>query len=361
MKYASVYQRKRSPFWYISYLDAKTGNRIHKSTSHRLEDSSGKRRAYDEAQQLSKAAVAAAVANPGEQWEVWVPKWMAGAYAGSPKTLQRYETTWSHVQEFLQDHGLRIPRSVRYEHGSLYMRWRMEQKRNRGTKIHHNTALIELKVLSLVLRESVRRGLADGNPLAQLGIKRIPAKEKPEWTDAEIAKCREALKSEPSWMSDSFEVAIHQGCRISETGVLVKDASPELGTILFRGKGGKIFTTALMPDLHPLVARKRREGAKRLAELPPMASKKWWLFLKRIDLGHLCFHGTRVTVITRLARSGVPQGIAQRFVGHATPTIHRAYQRLTVPDLGAAVAALASISGSRGTLGDPKPTAQSAA
>lgn len=40
-----------------------------------------------------------------------------------------------------------------------------------------------------------------------------------------------------------------------------------------------------------------------------------------------------MTVITRLARSGVPEAKAMKFVGHASTEIHRIYQRLSVDDL----------------------------
>ena len=46
-------------------------------------------------------------------------------------------------------------------------------------------------------------------------------------------------------------------------------------------------------------------------------------FFKDIDLSHLCFHSTRVTVVTRMARRGVPIQQAMAFVGHASTLIHK--------------------------------------
>jgi hypothetical protein len=57
-------------------------------------------------------------------------------------------------------------------------------------------------------------------------------------------------------------------------------------------------------------------------------------------LRHLCFHCTRVTVITRLCRANVSESQAMRFVGHASETIHRVYQRLRAEDVSACVSAL---------------------
>ena len=58
---------------------------------------------------------------------------------------------------------------------------------------------------------------------------------------------------------------------------------------------------------------------------------------------HLCFHSTRVTVVTRLAREHHPIYETKAYVGHASDTIHAVYQRLSPPDvrhLGAALAAV---------------------
>jgi integrase len=71
-----------------------------------------------------------------------------------------------------------------------------------------------------------------------------------------------------------------------------------------------------------------------------MAAKEWWKFRRDHDLAHLTFHSTRVSVITRMARAGVTQQKAMRFVGHASATIHRVYQRLNAGDVADVTAAL---------------------
>lgn len=64
------------------------------------------------------------------------------------------------------------------------------------------------------------------------------------------------------------------------------------------------------------------------------------MFFKAIGLPHLCFHCTRVTVITRMARAGVPISQAMRYVGHASTAVHKIYQRLAASDLSSAVNAI---------------------
>ena len=48
--------------------------------------------------------------------------------------------------------------------------------------------------------EAVRLDHADTNPLVSLKVHRDKPAKKPEITDAEIIKIRDALKEEPEWM-----------------------------------------------------------------------------------------------------------------------------------------------------------------
>ena len=89
--------------------------------------------------------------------------------------------------------------------------------------------------------------------------------------------------------------------------------------------------------------------------LPVMAAKEWHTLFREIGLPHLCFHCTRVTVITRMAREGVPIAQAMRFVGHASEAIHRIYQRLAAPDCGWAIKAIDYGGGAKPRTGDAYP------
>ena len=71
-------------------------------------------------------------------------------------------------------------------------------------------------------------------------------------------------------------------------------------------------------------------------EMTAQRARNWHRFFRRIGLPHLSFHCTRVTVITRLARAGVPEQQAMRFIGHATLEVHRIYQKLKPGDLSSA-------------------------
>ena len=93
-------------------------------------------------------------------------------------------------------------------------------------------------------------------------------------------------------------------------------------------------------NLIPLIERLKSTGRTRTFDMPAQIGREWTRFFRKIGLGHLCFHCTRVSVVTRLCRAGVSQPQAMRFVGHASETIHRIYQRLRAEDVSACVSAL---------------------
>lgn len=346
MKYVSVFQRgtksgEARPVFYISYPDPATGKRITRATVHRIDNPTGKQRAYAEAMQFAKEAQAVVPAGSAERWESWVPAWLDLAFKA--RSRQRYETAWKHVRFFLEEKHLPSPRAIFYQHAGDYLAWRTSQKRHRGTYVNYNTALTELRFLGSVMREAVRRGYATANPIAQLGLSRRDVKEKPEITDAEDAKIRAELASRPVWMRECYQIAICQGCRLTETMVPMERVDLTRNAITFHGKGGKVFTTSIHPSVRPLAEAKKAAGCRYLCDLPPMPAKHWWTFFREIELPHLCFHCTKVTVITRLCRAGVAQGVAMSYVNHSTEEVHRVYQRLKLADVSSAVEALASI------------------
>jgi len=316
------------------------------TTPFRLDDPQGYRRAVSHARELVQRENPDRASCADERWDLWVVPFLEARYGNSARTLRRYRGAWEQWRTFLELRQLRIPRALTYQQVLDFVAWRSSQvKRSSGKRVTKNTALCDVRVMAVVMREAVRRSLADTNHCEKLGITKDPSRQKPEITDGEVARIRAALKSRPDWMTISFEIALHQGCRLSETGLPLSQVDLGRDTITFhaKGRGGgqkHVFTTQLHPALRPLFTRLMAEGCERSCELPRMAAKQWHSFFREIGLPHLCFHCTRVTVITRMARTGVPISQAMRFVGHASETIHRIYQRLAAPDCGAAINAL---------------------
>lgn len=342
MKNTSVYARKDSPVWWVAFWCPKRQKRVCERTPFVRDEPGSHRRAVSLANEKSKEAESAKQEG-GAGWDRWVEPWFKLKYRSSPLTLQNYLIRWGHLARFMAEKKYTTPRHLPPDVGEGYLAWRTAQVRPRSKKSpSHNTALMELALLSRVVRDAMRRGFADRNPAERLGLKKDDADEKPEITDAEIAKIRDALKFRPEWMQLSFTIAIHQGCRLKETQVPLErvDLDSVPPRIQFFAKGKKVFTTQLHPDLVPVFAKLKAEGRVTSCVHPKMAAKEWHYFFKEVGLPHLCFHCTRVTVVTRMARAGVPIQQAMAYVGHASPLIHKIYQRLKPRDVGPAIAAL---------------------
>lgn len=352
----SVYQREGSPFWWIAFIDSGTLKRRAKSSGFRIDDRLGYKRALDQARRLGEDGRAAQSVAGDSRWATgWVDDWLKTKHADAARSLAAEQHRWAFVLAFLTERKIHGPGGITYQTGLDFLDWRQEH-RTRGGKGGFNNALQELHLMSRMMREAVKRGFITASPLERMGIKRHKSPEKPEATDNEIAATRAELKRREGhlpigerWMSVSFEISLHQGCRLAETSLPLANIDVEARTIRFTQKGDRTFTTRLHDGLVPLVRELKAARLERTCKLPTMASKHWhWFFKGRHDSGHhdkavaprLCFHCLRVTVISRMARAGVPMAQAMAFVGHADSAVHRIYQRLTAPDLAKAVEAL---------------------
>lgn len=347
----SIYPREGRPKWYVCYFSAEEFRWVSRVTPYRRDDHGGYRKAVMHGEALARKFMSLAKVDRSQVWTAWVSDHLSQRYQGRVLTHRRYSTAWSWLQTWLHERNLIQPAAIQYQHAQEYMDWRLRQLRACGRAVNRNTVLVELKVLASLMREAVRRGYAVSNPIERLGLARERPKEKPELSDDEIAKVRaEVARREAAkpvterWMTVSFEIALHQGCRLTETSLPLERIDERLGTIQFHGKGRNgepnVYTTALHPALLPLITDLRKAGATHTCHLPQMAAKEWWKLRRAIGLEHTTFHSTRVTAITRLARAGVPLSKAMRFVGHADEAVHRIYQRIKLDDLGACLAAL---------------------
>lgn len=109
---------------------------------------------------------------------------------------------------WLQHERIHAPRQLTYRRGVEYVDWRTNFKKRTGKRVGRNTAIFELKTLSLIVGEAVRLGHADANPLVSMKIRRDKAAKKPELSVPEILEIREALREEPEWMQTSFEISL---------------------------------------------------------------------------------------------------------------------------------------------------------
>lgn len=339
----SVYRNGSRPTWYVAYDSAERGGRVCESSGFRIDDPDGERkaRAYAEARDAKEPTTAGE--NAARRWERWVLPWLREQYSepDQAKTLRSYLGAWRFLSLYLRQRRIPGPEQLTYRDVREFVSWRQKQRKRSGKRASKNTALHNVRALSVIVREAVRRNWCQGNPCDRLGIQRAKiGKPRPEITDDEIARIRAGLAKGPEWMRVAFEIALHQGCRLRETQVPLEDVDLARRTIRFRVKGGDVFTTTLHPALVPLFTDLKARGLDVACRIEHHSSRNFTRFLQSIGLGHLCFHCTRVTCITRMARAGVPVQQAMRYVHHATESIHAIYQRLRADDLANCVAAL---------------------
>lgn len=331
---AYMYRKLRSPFWYVQFIDA-DGRKHDKSTGLRTDDPNDTLKAKSLRAELEAKEYHRVPVVNGAAWDSWVPKFFS-RHCQTERTLERYQDAWKWVALWFQRQRIHSPRQLTYKRAVEYLDWRTTFKKRTGKIVGRNTAIYELKILSLVVDEAVRLGHADANPLVSLKVHRDKPAKKPELTDEEIVEICEALKGEPEWMQVSFDIALHTGCRLRETRIPLACISFQEKKITFPSpKGGeeRAFSIPMPSALRPLFMRLKAAGKPYTVEFPFQPSRRWQQFFIKIRKPHLCFHCLRVTYVNRLRRAGVPREIAMRLVNHASELVHRVYQRERVEDV----------------------------
>ncbi len=341
---ASLYKRPNSPYWYVKYKDG-AGNTKQESTGFRHAIPSQTKRARVLRNEKTILELKREKGSEHGTWNAWVEKFFDKQYATQAKTLRRYKTCWQNINAYLEEKKVFSPHQLTFNHCLDYMDWRMAGQPHLGIyKCGHNTARLDLKILHLVCEQAIKRGFILANPARKLGIKRHKSPEKPELTDEDIALIRKKLVEldMPDWMRISFEIAIHQGVRLSETSFPLSRIDWKHENIEFHAKRDQRYSVSIHPKLLPLLKKLKKEGRPMTCELPLMASKAWWRFFKNIGLHQkgVCFHCTRVTVITRLIRQGYSEAVVRKIVHHASTEVNRIYQRLGVEDVRPALNSL---------------------
>lgn len=347
----SVYRRKGRKYYYISYRDPLRPERyrIHEATPFLVSDPEGMRKANDLAQQKAGAIRISGDGAQTERWESWVLPFLEHQYADSPLTLRIYKTSWRWMSHFLiQVAKVRVPRALTYAHVRAYHQWRTTFKKAGGKQASGNTALGDIKALSVVMHEAVNRGYAPSNPALRVRIPKGKVRHARELSAAELALIESklpawvaALPDKRTWMTAAYQIGRYQGCRLRETRLNLRtQVNLRASTLTFLTKGRKKDaegdTTAMHPKLRPLFEAMLARGDEWTLDYGNCPSVQWRKFFNSIGLRDAWFHCLRSTVITEMARAGVPISQAMRYVLHANQEIHRTYQRLTTGDLTAA-------------------------
>lgn len=331
---AYLYRKTRSPFWYVVYFDA-SRKEVHRSTGLRADDPNDTAKAKALRAELEAKEHHHEPVVDSAGWDSWVPKYLE-RHCETKLTLERYSARWKWLALWLQSKKLHSPRAITYANALEYIDWRTTFKKKTGKTVGRNTAIMELKVLAMIMGEAVRLGHADANPLMSMKLKKDKPDKKPEMTNDEIRSIREGLKDEPEWMQTAFEISLHTGCRLRETRIPMDCIDFGEDKITFPSpKGGedRAFSVPMPSALRPLFEQLARTKRKFTVEFPFQPSRRWQQFSIKMKMPHLCFHCLRVTYVNRLRRAKVPREAAMRLVNHASELIHKIYQREKVEDV----------------------------
>lgn len=334
---ASIYRKRNSPFWWVQFIDA-SGARKNKSTGLLANDPGQTVRARALRAQLEAKELSRTESKTShDSWDNWVlPFLERHCKSKSPLTFERYKGIWQWIALWLQEKKYHSPRSITYRRGLEYLDWRLAHKKKSGSFVCRNTAILELKVFAMIMDEAVRLEHIEANPLFKLKLDKDRPAKKPEITNTEIKTIRIALKREPEWMQIAFEIALHTGCRLSETRIPLDCINFSENKITFPSpKGGedRAFSIPMPSALRQVFRRLARQRRIFTLDLPFQASRCWQRLFARIGMDHLCFHCLRVTYVNRLRRAGVPRDAAMRLVNHASELVHKIYPREKVEDV----------------------------
>jgi integrase len=389
---ASLEKRGGSQYWQLRFRDPATGKRLREPTPYRWNDRMETRAARELCARKTYEDKQAPRTAHKDKWTAWVRNYIQVRYADSPKTRDRYLTSWKTVETFLVEQGADC--AARVNHSGI-MKFIEHRRGSRKKPIASSTIGGEIKVLRIVIDEAIRRGWATTNPTLRLRLSRKPTREMRALSLDEERLVRDALtngiperevqvtqtnqtgnvftytakrpgwqpqgasRTGDNWMLRSFEIAMAQGCRFSETRIPLHEINLERMTILIRGKGGKVFQTALNPRLVPMIRELKARGEKWTWDLPAaemrQCARQWTRFFKRLGVPDFWFHCTRATAITRAHELGVSYPLAMAYFGHASGLVHSIYTRLGVESAAPVAAALASY-------GEPRysPTSENA-
>ena len=328
---ASHYVRERSPYYWIRFRRV-DGSWACRSSGIKIEAKGN----------LRKISQMVAEATAKESFETedgatamfsrWVPGWIGYKYTNR-FSAARCRNAWAHISVFFKARRVLHPAEVNYVLCHDYVQWRTskEESEKEGRKpAAWNTAVMEMRVMGAIMQESLRRGWVMANPCARLGMGKRDTREKRAISKAEEKWIFEEMerREKNAWMPEMFLVAMRQGCRMREVEVPMHLIDTKAMVITFKVKGGGMHAAPLHKDLLPLVKLARKEKRKVLVPLPAQPSPRWGEFFEAIGLEGLCFHCTRVTVVTRLCEAGFSESQTMAYVGHSSELVHALYRKM---------------------------------
>jgi site-specific recombinase XerD len=327
---ASLKPAPNTPNWVLSYRDLVTGEWKTRTLQLRRDSKTDTRKAEAIARKSTADERRSKPLMAG-QFAQWVDDYINFRYANE-NTRKRSGYYWSPLWKYLKEHKITHPQRVRYEHIQKYLTYRKEEG------VCHNTARQELKFLSTLMDEAVKREYAFNNPLARVRIPKEPSKVKPDLSESDLRKIKAAFAKRPQWMRTVLEICAHTGCRISESSLHSSDVDFKKNLIHFRDSKKdplhprKCFSIPLPKGLRPVLKKLFKEHDQTVA---PISREQNRLFNKAMSdvVEGATSHCLRVAFITRCHRQGLSESASMLLVNHSNQLVHRIYSRLNVEDV----------------------------
>ena len=206
---------------------------------------------------------------------------------------------------------------------------------------------MEVKFISFLLSEAIRREYADRNVIALARIELDPAKVKKELTDEDIQAARRAFANDKDrpWMAVAFEILMNLGCRFTESRIARDRINFEAGTIQIADSKRqptdprKFFMVPMSESLATYLKRIPWYDGFTLPEFAPPRDRTMGRDFNRVlyRATGATSHSCRVTFISRCHRAGLSEMEAMRLVNHSTRMVHRIYSRMNVEDARASL------------------------
>jgi integrase len=332
---ASTYLRPDSPFIWIRYKDA-TGKWKNANTGYRKNSGADSRQANLLAKEKSLEEAKTRGVNLGKSaFADWAPVWIEQRWANKAETLRKYRRCLKTWLEYLAGVGIAHPGVVTRETVLGYV----HQRESSGAA--RNTALSEIKLITQVMDESVKRGFARDNPARRLGLAWVEKQHKQVWTPEQIQRAIDA--AEPlSWIQTALLLGKYQASRLGQCEVPLTAIDFDRQVIAWPGsvmKQGKAFVQSIDPSFIPalkrIVEHRRALGESTLATLPKDPSPSLHLrgFLDGLGLQGLSQHGLRTSWVTRAALAGIPESVTMKFTNHSSREVHAVYQQISAGDM----------------------------
>ena len=182
----SPYTRRDSPWVWIQWAARPGDRRRYVKTQVRADDPDRELKIRRELHRIEAGLLHQSPELGGGEGWAWVLPWLRASYDVHGSTLTTYEAQWQRLRDWLHQDDLNAPAVITRDDAFSYLDWRTSQIKPKSRKpISKNTAIGEIKLFGMIMREATRRHYISESPITSLRIHRDDAAQKPEITPAE--------------------------------------------------------------------------------------------------------------------------------------------------------------------------------